>query len=554
MENVLMKIVMNLNKKLFDSNLSNIFRILLITLLLASIFLLVYTTGGSPNTNLHLIYIPIIISAYYWGVIGGISVAIISGTLTCQLIPSNVSNGIVYSDADWIIQLLVLTLVGLVTGYIFMEVNKLSIRAKEYDFINLFTGMYNINKLICNLEERMNNSEKFVIISIKLTNIEEISKYIEPEFANDIAKKLSTELLVKYGKDAVYTSGHDEIDLVIYPNSGYLEECKQILKQYTTAFKLNQFSIRIAMKIGIYEYDGTDETPINVYNKARIAYEQGTEQETDIYFYNKEFEINRKKNLEILGSLLESINNNELYLTYQPKINIADDTICGVEVLTRWDRGEKRPVGPDVFIKLAEDIGFINQISKFVFEKSLNQIANWRSKGISLSFSINCTANELLDDNLIEWERKINENNKLNLSMFIIEITERIILVNNDKIKDKIEELRAKGIRISIDDFGTGFNSLIRVMEFPFDEIKISKYFIDNIINIEIRMMIKAIIDLAHKFNKTVVAEGVETQEQLNILREIKCDIAQGYYYSKPLTADEFEKYYLGRINESKGA
>jgi EAL domain-containing protein (putative c-di-GMP-specific phosphodiesterase class I) len=138
--------------------------------------------------------------------------------------------------------------------------------------------------------------------------------------------------------------------------------------------------------------------------------------------------------------------------------------------------------------------------------------------------------------------------------MFIIEITERIISVNNDKIKDKIEELRAKGIRISIDDFGTGFNSLIRVMEFPFDEIKISKYFIDNIINIEIRMMIKAIIDLAHKFNKTVVAEGVETQEQLNILREIKCDIAQGYYYSKPLTADEFEKYYLGRINESKGA
>ena len=92
--------------------------------------------------------------------------------------------------------------------------------------------MYNINKLICNLEERMNNSEKFVIISIKLTNIEEISKYIEPEFANDIAKKLSTELLVKYGKDAVYTSGHDEIDLVIYPNSGYLEECKQILNIY----------------------------------------------------------------------------------------------------------------------------------------------------------------------------------------------------------------------------------------------------------------------------------------------------------------------------------
>lgn len=551
-----MKIVMRLSKKLFDTNLSNIFRILLVSSLLASILFLVYSlsniTGGSPN--LHLVYIPILISAYYWGVIGGISVAVISGALTCPLMIPNISNGIGYTDACWIIQLFILTLVGIVTGYIFMKVNKLNERAKEYDFINLLTGMYNVNKLIRNLEEKINNGERFVIISIKLTNIEEVSKYIEPEFANDITKKLSTELLIKYGKDAVYTSGYDEINLVIYPNTGYLEECKQILKQYSNAFKLNQFPIRVSMKIGIYEYDGTDETPINVYNKARIAYEQDTKQENEIYFYNKEFEINRKKNLEILGSLLESINNNELYLTYQPKINIANDTICGVEVLTRWDRGEKSPVGPDVFIKLAEDIGFINQISKFVFDKSLYQIDNWRSRGMSLTFAINCTANELLDNNLIEWERKINENDKLNLSMFIIEITERIISVKNDKIKDKIEDLREKGIRISIDDFGTGFNSLIRVMEFPHDEIKISKYFIDNITNIEIRTMIKAIIDLAHKFKKTVVAEGVETQKQLNILRDLKCDIAQGYYFSEPLTADEFEKYYFRRIHESKKA
>lgn len=363
---------------------SNTFRVPLIAILIISVVLLSYFTGGATRSYPHLIYIPIILSAYYWGIRGGIPVAIISGFLIGPFMPLNVSEGIMQSFSNWMIRLIILTLVGFITGYIFQKVKKLDKQARENDLINPLTGTYNTNKLISDLEKRINNGEKFAIFSIKLTNIEQIAKYIEQELAKNILNALVDELSNVYGKDAVSTSGYDEINLVVSPNCSYLEECKRIIKKHSTVFKVNQFKFKINMKIGIYEYIGADESPVEVYNKARIAYEQGIDQETGIYLYDKGFDLSRKELFEISGSLIEAINNNELYLVYQPKINIAENRISGVEVLIRWDRKDKRPVGPDVFIKLAEDIGLIKDISKFVLDTSFNQILEWNGKRYSV--------------------------------------------------------------------------------------------------------------------------------------------------------------------------
>jgi EAL domain-containing protein (putative c-di-GMP-specific phosphodiesterase class I) len=299
------------------------------------------------------------------------------------------------------------------------------------------------------------------------------------------------------------------------------------------------------MKIGIYEYDGGNETPIEVYNRARIACEQGAEQESGIFYYKKEFEIKRKEFFEISGSLIEAINKKEMYLVYQPKINIADNTIFGTEVLIRWDRGDKKPVGTNAFIKLAEDIGFIKEISKFVLINTCRQIADWNEKGIDLNVSMNFTGNELLDDDFVEWGKKVIQDYKINPSRLELEITERVISNNNEKLIERLHNFRAKGYKISIDDCGTGINSLVMMADTPCDQLKIDKYFIDHIDRIEIKELIKAIINYAHELNKTVVAEGVETAEQLKVLRDLKCDIVQGYYYSKPLLPQEFEAYYF---------
>jgi EAL domain-containing protein (putative c-di-GMP-specific phosphodiesterase class I) len=343
----------------------------------------------------------------------------------------------------------------------------------------------------------MNNREHFAVISIKLTNIEAVEKYIEQAVAQKIIQSLIIDLLDRYGKDAVYSSGHDEINLVIEPDCKYVDNCKEILRQYSRPSEIEEYSTRISMKMGIYEYKGSKETPIDVYNKSRIAYEQGSEYESGIYHYDKQLELKRKETLEITTSLVESIKKKELYLVYQPKINIADDSIAGVEVLIRWNRGYKKPVGPDVFIKLAEDIGFIKEISTFVFENTCRQVVKWRQKGIDLNFSMNFTDNELLDSSFVEMGNQIIDKCSIDRTAVEIEITERVIS-KSDKIRDVISEFRAKGFKISIDDFGTGVNSLLRMAGFPFDIIKIDKYFIHRIDNVEIKALISTITNYAH--------------------------------------------------------
>jgi len=478
---------------------SNVFRIPLIALSIISILFIVNITDGLKNGYWQLIFIPIIVSAYFWSVNGSVSVG--------------------------------------------KKLDKLDKAARERDFISPFTGIYNTNKLIINLEKRMNNGEIFAIVSIKFTNIEGLGKYIEQRFVDEILGNLINELLLEYGKDAVYSSGYDEINLIA--SRGYLADCERILQQYSTAFKIEQFTFRVSVKIGIYEYEGSNETPIDIYNRSRIACEQGIEQESGIFHYKKEFELKRKEFFELSGSLLEAINNQEMHLVYQPKIKLADNTISGVEVLIRWDRGEKKPVGTNIFIQLAEDIGFIKEISKFVLKNTCLQIIEWNNKGIAINFSMNFTGNELIDTEFIEWGSKTIEDFKIPKSRLEFELTERVVSNKNDKLIKRLHEFRAKGYKISIDDFGTGINSLMRMVEIPYDQLKIDKYFIDHLNRIEIRELLKVIIDYAHEFKKSVVAEGVETAEQLKVLKELKCDIVQGYYYSKPLLPHEFEKYYF---------
>lgn len=371
---------------------SKYYRMLLIVVLVISIVLLVYLTDGIAKSYSHLIYIPIIMSAYFWGTKGGTSIAIISGILIGPFMPISVSEGIMQNTNNWMLRLIVLAIVGFITGYIFQKINKLNEKEKESYLISPLTGANNINRLINDMYEKINNEEKFAIVSIKLVNIEQMNMYIEHNISEVLSRKLVNELSNTYGKNAVYTMRYDEINLLFSLNYSYLEECKRIFKLYSTGFKVNQFTFRISMKIGIYEYHGTNESPIEIYHKARIASEQGELYENGIYLYDKKFDINRKEYIEILSSLYNSINNNELYLVYQPKINIADNRISGVEVLCRWDRNGRNPVGPDVFIKVAEEIGFINEISKFVLDNSFSQILDWNKKGIVLDFSINATA------------------------------------------------------------------------------------------------------------------------------------------------------------------
>ena len=523
----------------------NIKRFALISLFVILISYVVYAKNGTSTAYTQLMYIPIILSAFYWRVPGGIVTALAAGILLGPFMPLDVALGIMQTTDNWVLRLSIFIFVGGFTGYFFMRVDWLNKKSREKDFINPFTGIYSTNKLILDLKDRMASGEDLSIISVKLTNIDSIEKYVDHDLVNKIIANIIEAFRHNCNRDAIYSFGSDELVLVACADCvEYFEKVEQVVKTYASSVTIDQYTFRVAMKVGLYQYTGGDETPEEVYNKARIAYEQGELQESGIYYYNEQMDQLQRDRHMITGALLGAIRNKELYMMYQPKINLSDSSIAGVEALIRWNRGNHPSIGPSEFIPIAENIGFIKEITVFVLDSITDQLIQWQAKGIDVKCSLNVTSKEILDDDLSDQAQSIIESKNIDRRNMEIEITERILSYDNQQLFDKIQLLRQKGYVVSIDDFGTGYNSLMSVGEIPFDLLKIDKYFIDRIERHDIKELVRHIIDYCHSLGKVVVAEGVETQAQVEILRELGCDQVQGYYFAKPMLPHELEAFY----------
>lgn len=244
--------------------------------------------------------------------------------------------------------------------------------------------------------------------------------------------------------------------------------------------------------------------------------------------------------------LRRALEKNEFVLHYQPQINNETGQLIGFEALIRWQHPTLGQIPPDKFIKLAEENGMITQIGEWVIDEACTQNKKWQDAGMTpVKVSVNLSTQQFLTRNLITYMEEVLERTGINPAYVVVEITEYMAMEYEYSIY-VLEQLKALGIGISIDDFGTGYSSLNYLKNFPIDYIKIDKSFVSEIMNNEQdAVIIKAIISLAHNLHKEVIAEGVETKEQLEFLKTHQCDISQGYFFSKPLPVDEIERIYL---------
>lgn len=528
-------------------NKSNLFRIISILLQIIIIHLIIYYSGGTMEVWPQLNVVPIFLAAYFWDIKGSLIVALILGIFTGPFMPLNVYLGINQKPENWIFRTLIYLAVASITGYIFQKNKKMSKQMAEKDMISFFTGLYNTNKLFKDLNKKINNGEKFFLVFLNVRNLEEISKYVSYDIVNKLIQSGIADLKENFKENDLYSANFNEYVLAF-------EECDELyiirtmsnyLKEISNKIKIGGISFNLIIKIGVVfnSNNGVDATEI--FNKAKIAADQGEIYSSGVYVYDEIFDKKKRLTYEIAGSLENAINNDELYIVYQPVIDINKNIVASAEVLLRWQRGDQENVGPNIFIDIAEKIGLIDQISKIVMEKNIAQIIEWENKGIKIKTSVNLTSVEILDESLLEWARKIIVEKDIDKSRLGIEITERIFSNQGDRLRAILHNLRAKGYSISIDDFGTGYNSLISVGEMSFDIIKLDKYFIEHINMIEIKMLIKYIIMYVHELGGTIIAEGVETKEQYEVLKELGCDMIQGYLFSKPLLPDDFADYYL---------
>jgi EAL domain-containing protein (putative c-di-GMP-specific phosphodiesterase class I) len=254
--------------------------------------------------------------------------------------------------------------------------------------------------------------------------------------------------------------------------------------------------------------------------------------------------------LALVGELRRAINEHELVLHYQPKASFHDGQVVGVEALVRWQHPGRGLIPPDEFVPLAERTGLIRDLTHYVLEQALGQVRTWREQGLELSVAVNLSARDLLDLDLPQTVSRLLQTNQLPANMLELEITESVILADPMRARAILSRLDQMGIRLTIDDFGSGYSSLAYLKRLPVSQIKIDRSFVLNMQADEgDAVIVRSTIDLAHNLGLTVVAEGVETTATWQQLSTLGCDQAQGYHLSRPLPPDQLAAW-LTRTNQ----
>ena len=267
-------------------------------------------------------------------------------------------------------------------------------------------------------------------------------------------------------------------------------------------------------------------------------------------FFNNELkeQLERKTLIEV--ELRKAIRNEELYVVYQPKFNLCNSNLAGIEALIRWDNPVLGMVSPIEFIPVAEDTGLINEIGNWIINDVLYQMRRWKDKGHSLvKVSVNVSQRQFRDHNFIPFIESCLYSYSIEAKYLEIEVTESV-LESMDLVMSKINSLRALGVGISIDDFGTGYSSLSMLKNLPFDTLKIDQSFVRDLIgNSQDISLVKTIISIGKTFNLNVVAEGIETEEHLQLLAQLECPMGQGYFFSKPIRPEQLEEEFFKLIS-----
>jgi EAL domain-containing protein (putative c-di-GMP-specific phosphodiesterase class I)/GGDEF domain-containing protein len=315
---------------------------------------------------------------------------------------------------------------------------------------------------------------------------------------------------------------------------------EKIVRVYKSVVSEMDASYEPGISIGIAAYPGSADSAVELLHNARIALESACSKGDPYQVSSPETHAVLATKWALQDDFAEAIENGALELVYQPKISISTGRPLGAEALLRWTHKEQGAVPPSVFVPIACDIGMIDKLTNFVLTTALRDTSEWPDIGERCSVSVNLEAQmleypdiaDVIANNIAIWG---NENVDL-----ILEITELALVADSKSDFERLNQLRSLGIGISIDDFGTGYSSLSYFKDIPADELKVDRSFISNVQNCDRnRNLVATIISLAHRFGLTVVAEGVESAEELQVLEEMKCDAMQGFHYSEPLPHDE---------------
>ena len=405
------------------------------------------------------------------------------------------------------------------------------------------------------LTDRMNqtiararrNGTRAAVIYLDLDGFKQINDSLGHDIGDKTLQSVAARLSsCVRNSDTVSRQGGDEF-VVLLSEISHPEDAsvmaKKILNALTSSHSLGDTSLHITLSIGLSTYpeDGGDAETL-LKNADTAMYQAKKNGRNNYQFYTKEMNIRAIERQNVEADLGFALERDEFVLHYQPKINLTTGQITGVEALVRWVHPNRGLVPPGEFIPIAEECGLIMPIDRWVLREACRQVKEWEGSGLQVvPVSVNISSLEFRSGDFVESLSAILKGTRLDPNYVELELTETVLMRRVESANAVLRALKGIGVRLAVDDFGTGYSSLSYLKKFPIDTLKIDQSFVRDIsTDPDDAAIVTAIITMARSLKKCVVAEGVETEEQLQFLQAHGCEEAQGYYFSEPLNAKRF--------------
>ena len=433
-----------------------------------------------------------------------------------------------------------------------------TVEVSHLAYTDALTGLPNrplfMDHLILALAQAARTGQKLAVFFIDLDRFKDINDSLGHSSGDMLLKSVAERLrhCVREG-DTVARFGGDEFTLLV-PKIDIIEDAAKIAQKIHETLKIpfgigeRELFVTASIGISLYPADGLD--PETLVRNADTAMYRAKDSGRDNYqLYAPAMNARAIERLALENMLRRALENNELLLYYQPLIDTVTKQVVGLEALLRWQHPQLGLLSPAHFISTAEVSGLIVPIGQWVLEASCKQMKLWHKRiDPDLRVSVNLSARQFQQANLVEETGTILEKTRLRPNALELEITESNAMQNAENTIYTLRELKTLGVRIAMDDFGTGYSSLNYLKRFPIDTLKLDRSFIRDVVaDVSDAAIVSAVISMAHSLHLEVVAEGVETEEQLSFLRKHNCDRIQGFLFSPPLPVDKVEAYLLDR-------
>lgn len=426
---------------------------------------------------------------------------------------------------------------------------------KQMAYYDVLTGLPNRNLFNDRVSHSLSLANTHQLhVGIMFIDLDRF-KHINDTLGHPVGDLLLKELAYRLTEsvrdtDTISRLGGDEF-IVLLPNTTHEQAAIVALRMMANIAKpfiIQDQTIFVTASIGIALYPDDGDTPELLIKNADTAMYEAKEQGKNSYrFYNPHMNTTSSRKLELEQGLRRAVEHEQFLLHYQPKIKMDTREIVGVEALIRWQHPELGYISPNEFISLAEQSGMIVPIGEWTLRTACRQNKAWQDKGYPpMRVAVNLSMLQFRQDDLIGMLIRILRETGMSPQYLELEITESVAMHNQEKVIEKMQMIKQLGIQISIDDFGTGYSSLSNLRKYPFNTIKIDRSFVRDLKGLaEEATIIQSIIEMAHSLRMNVLAEGVETEEQIEVLRTHKCDEVQGFQLGKPLPAELFEQTLL---------